>query len=77
MKFSGITARRHIAGIAPGCLLGGVAAATIATPTAVAAPEACTSVFTWYQFTSSAAAPGTKALVQAIGPERWDVRYEG
>jgi hypothetical protein len=25
----------------------------------------------------SAAAPGTKALVQAIGPERWDVRYEG
>jgi hypothetical protein len=24
----------------------------------------------------SAAAPGTKALVQAIGPERWSVRYE-
>ena len=25
----------------------------------------------------SAAAPGTKALVQAIGPERWSVRYKG
>ena len=24
----------------------------------------------------SSAAPGTKALVQAIGPERWDIRYE-
>jgi heme-binding protein len=42
MKFSGITARRRIAGVAAGCLLGGVAAATIAAPTAMAAPE-CTA----------------------------------
>jgi hemophore-related protein len=43
MKFSGITARRHVAGVAAGCLLGGVAAATIAAPSATAAPEACTA----------------------------------
>jgi heme-binding protein len=43
MKFSGITARRGIAGIAAGCLLGGIAAATIAAPTATAAPVACTA----------------------------------
>jgi hemophore-related protein len=42
MNFSGITARRGIAGVAAGCLLGGVAAATIAAPTAAAAPE-CTA----------------------------------
>jgi hemophore-related protein len=42
MKFSGITARRGIAGVAAGCLLGDVAAATIAAPTAAAAPE-CTA----------------------------------
>jgi hemophore-related protein len=42
MKFIGITARRGIAGVAAGCLLGGVAAATIAAPTAAAAPE-CTA----------------------------------
>jgi hemophore-related protein len=42
MKFSGITARRGIAGVAAGCMLGGVAAATIAAPTAAAAPE-CTA----------------------------------
>jgi hemophore-related protein len=41
MNFSGIT-RRGIAGVAAGCLLGGVAAATIAAPTAAAAPE-CTA----------------------------------
>jgi hemophore-related protein len=41
MKFSGITARRGIAGVAAGALLG-VAAATIAAPTAAAAPE-CTA----------------------------------
>jgi hemophore-related protein len=39
MKLSGITARRRIAGIAAGCVLGGVAAATIAAPTATAAPD--------------------------------------
>jgi hemophore-related protein len=43
MKFTGITARRRIAGVASGCLLGGVAAATIAAPTAAAAPEVCTA----------------------------------
>jgi len=42
MNFSGITARRRIAGVTAGCLLGGVAAATIAAPTAAAAPE-CTA----------------------------------
>jgi hemophore-related protein len=42
MNFSGITARRRIAGVAAGCLLGGVAAATIASPTAAAAPD-CTA----------------------------------
>jgi heme-binding protein len=42
MNFSGITARRRIAGVAAGCVLGGVAAATIAAPTAVAAPD-CTA----------------------------------
>ena len=39
MKFSGITTRRHIAGVAAGCVLGGVAAATIAAPNAAAAPD--------------------------------------
>lgn len=39
MKFSGITARRHIAGVAVGCMLGGAAAATIVAPTAAAAPD--------------------------------------
>jgi heme-binding protein len=43
MKFSGITARRRVAGIASGCLLGGMAAAIIAAPTAAAAPEVCTA----------------------------------
>jgi hemophore-related protein len=42
MKFSGITARRRTGGVAAGCLLGGVAAATIAMPTAAAAPD-CTA----------------------------------
>ena len=43
MKFSGITARRRVAGIASGCLLGGMAAATSAAPTAAAAPAVCTA----------------------------------
>jgi hemophore-related protein len=42
MKFSGITARRGIAVVAAGCVLGGVAVATIAAPTAAGAPE-CTA----------------------------------
>lgn len=42
MKFSGITACRRVAGVAAGCLLGGVAAATIASPIASAAPD-CTA----------------------------------
>ena len=44
MKFSGITARRKVAGAIVGSLLGGVAAATIAAPSAVAAPQAGCSV---------------------------------
>jgi hemophore-related protein len=39
MKFSGITARRGIAGVAAGCLLGGIAAATFTAPNAAAAPD--------------------------------------
>lgn len=42
MNFSGIAARRGIAGVFAGCLFGGVAAATIAMPTASAAVD-CTA----------------------------------
>ena len=42
MNFSGITARRHIAGVAAGSTTRGVAAATIAAPNAAAAPD-CTA----------------------------------
>ena len=41
MNFSGITARRKMAGTIVGSLLGGVAAATIAAPSATAAPQGC------------------------------------
>jgi heme-binding protein len=41
MNFSGITARRKVAGALVGSLLGGVAAATIAAPSAAAAPQGC------------------------------------
>ena len=41
MNFSGITARRKVAGAIVGSLLGGVAAATIAAPSAAAAPQGC------------------------------------
>ena len=44
MNFSDITARRKVAGAIVGSLLGGVAAATIAAPSAVAAPQAGCSV---------------------------------
>ncbi len=43
MKFSGITARRKMAGASAGLLLGGIAAATIAAPTAAAAPAGCSA----------------------------------
>jgi heme-binding protein len=39
VNFSDITARRRFAGVAAGCLLGGIAAATIAAPNAAAAPD--------------------------------------
>jgi hemophore-related protein len=39
MKFSGNSTRRGIAGVFAGCVLGGVAAATIAVPTAAAAVD--------------------------------------
>jgi hemophore-related protein len=42
MNFSGISARRKVAGVLAG-LLGGVAAATIAAPSATAAPEQCSA----------------------------------
>ena len=41
MNFSGITARRNVTGALVGSLLGGVAAATIAAPSAAAAPQGC------------------------------------
>lgn len=41
MNFSGITARRKVAGAIVGSLLGGVAAATIVAPSAAAAPQGC------------------------------------
>jgi heme-binding protein len=43
MNFSGITARRKVAGAVVGSLLGGLAAATIASPSAVAAPQGCSA----------------------------------
>jgi heme-binding protein len=43
MKFSSITARRTVVGVCASGLLGGFAAATIAAPTASAAPEQCTA----------------------------------
>ena len=43
MNFSGISARRRIAGACAASLLGGLAAATIAAPSATAAPEQCSA----------------------------------
>ncbi|HEY7050975.1 MAG TPA: heme-binding protein [Mycobacterium sp.] len=43
MKTSGITLRRRVAGICAGSLLGGLAAATIAAPTAAATPDECSA----------------------------------
>ena len=43
MKFRGIAARRNIAGACAASLLGGLAAATIAAPSAVAAPDCSAS----------------------------------
>ena len=39
MKFSDITARRRVAGVAAACVLGGMATATVVAPTASAAPD--------------------------------------
>lgn len=41
MKFSGIAARRGIVGTCAASVLGGLAVATIAAPTAAASPEQC------------------------------------
>ena len=43
MNFSGITMRRTVAGVRAGCVLGGLAGATIAAPTAAAAPVGCSA----------------------------------
>jgi heme-binding protein len=43
MKISGIAARRGITGVCAGTLLGGIVGATIAAPTAMAAPEPCSA----------------------------------
>lgn len=43
MKFRGIAARRNIAGACAASLLGGLAAATIAAPSAMAAPDCSAS----------------------------------
>jgi hemophore-related protein len=39
MKFSGSATRRHVAGICVASLLGGIGVATLAAPTAAAAPD--------------------------------------
>ncbi|ORB51003.1 heme-binding protein [Mycobacterium persicum] len=39
MKFSSIVARRRVAGVSVGCLLGGLAIGVVAAPSAVAAPD--------------------------------------
>ena len=43
MNLSATTARRKVAGAIVGSLLGGVAAATIVAPSAVAAPQGCSA----------------------------------
>ena len=43
MKMSGITVRRRAVGICAGSLLGGVAAAIVASPTSAAAPDQCSA----------------------------------
>ena len=43
MKNTGINARRKVVGAVVGSVLGGVAAATIAAPSAVAAPQGCSA----------------------------------
>jgi hemophore-related protein len=43
MKFSGTNVRRGIVGACAGSLLGGLAVATIAAPSAAAAPEQCSA----------------------------------
>lgn len=43
MKFSGIAARRGIAGACAASVLGGLAVATIVAPTAAASPEQCSA----------------------------------
>jgi hemophore-related protein len=78
MKITGITARRAAAGIGAG-LLGGLTAATIAAPTAAAAPEQCSAdrlAGTVSSVTGSARAyladhPGAnQAVTAAIGQPR-------
>lgn len=39
MKFSSIVARRRMAGVSAGCLLGGMAMGVVVAPTAAAAPD--------------------------------------
>ncbi|BBY22081.1 heme-binding protein [Mycobacterium stomatepiae] len=39
MKFSNIVARRRVAGVSAGCLLGGTAIGLVAAPSAAAAPD--------------------------------------
>ena len=39
MKFSSIVARRRVAGISAGCLLGGIAIGIVGAPSAAAAPD--------------------------------------
>ncbi|HZQ31088.1 MAG TPA: heme-binding protein [Mycobacterium sp.] len=43
MKISGISVRRRAVGACAGSLLGGLAAAIVASPTAAAAPDQCTA----------------------------------
>lgn len=77
MKMSGTTMRRGVYGAFAGCVLGGVAAATIAIPTATATPAPCTAsglAGTLSSVSGAAAAyldshPGTNDALSAAGSQ--------
>jgi heme-binding protein len=63
MKFSNTAARRGLVGICTSGLLGGLAAATIAAPTASAAPEQCDAG--WLANTASTTTGSAHAYLDA------------
>lgn len=78
MKFRGIAARRQIAGACAASLLGGLAAATIAAPSAMAAPDCSASAVSGTVSSVTGAArtyldshPGAnQAVTTAFGQDR-------